>query len=80
MGGRRGDWGEGIGAELPASPICRPQPVERYRRESLEERMTALEESRKIERERNAMSSELRRLQSRASGGVRACGRAGDHA
>jgi hypothetical protein len=33
----------------------------------LEERITALEESRKIERERNAMSSELRRMQSGVS-------------
>jgi hypothetical protein len=67
MGGRRGDWSEGVGADLPASPFRRAPPQERYRRDSLEERMTAMEESRKIERERNAMSSELRRLQSGVS-------------
>jgi hypothetical protein len=67
MGGRRGDWREGLGADLPASPFRRAQPVERNGRDSLEERMTAMEESRKIERERNAMSSELRRLQSGVS-------------
>lgn len=67
MGGTRGDWREDVGADLPASPSRRAPPPERYRWDSLEERMKAMEESRKIERERNAMSSELRRLQSGVS-------------
>jgi hypothetical protein len=65
--GPRGEWYEGTGGNLPMSPAHRAQPAERGRRDTLEERMTAMEESRRIDRERSAMSTELRRMQSGVS-------------
>jgi hypothetical protein len=65
--GPRGEWGEGLEGAIPASPFRRAQPAEGFRRDPLEERIAAIEESRKIEMGRSAMSSELRRMQSAVS-------------
>lgn len=61
---------DGMGRAPSGSPFHRPQQEERYGRDRIEaitSRLAALEESRQIERERGAMSTELCRMQSSIS-------------
>jgi hypothetical protein len=68
--GLRRDRFDGLGGVPSGSPFRRPQQEERFGRDQIEaitSRLAALEESRQIERERGAMSTELRRMQSSIS-------------